>query len=857
MKKVNVTLRGINRSLDDGVSNDGLMAELINMRIKDGSLRPVGRPRLLKQFSRKPVYIHKNAGYEHYITVSGNSVYYDYAKNGDNFTAAGYIVGSYDGDLVSIESVGNILVVISTEDIYYYIWKGEAYSYIGNKPSLPVMRLRRVLGSHDAGLSVNSWREKTQFCSGTYSPGDIGSSSVDDKRGQLMTDVAGTINKIKYNAKESGLYCECVFVRYALRLFDGTLIMHSPVLTNRGDGMTLITSSQSDGNFKLIVEYASGGLYMEVADDKGISAWSDLVTSVDIYMAELDIHKSECPVINWYELADNPVGKEYTIETVDNLSSLFDTVDGFYYVGSMNIGEIKNGTQFDMSGISKGIRHNLVQQEVMEQDNLSQHVIVGNSSYVYNGRLILGDIKTVLKNPFGLDYYAYDTSSPNSGVGGNMLYLSTENGKSSVLNTQSAISCDLLYPVIVSTDYRATEIELFVGSKKKRLKLKKHPSLSLSYYQDPDLSDIAWDDGTGDIAQRNLESRSPNKIKVSGLNNPLAFPSKLTYTVSTGDVLAIQSVTSALSTGQFGQFPLYLFCADGVYALEVGDGDVVYSRATPVSRDCCANPKGIVSTDKSIVFATDDSIVLMTGSSSQRISADMDGYLPSFLDSSPVIGKAAAVAGYAGMFSTAEFRNYIQDCRIGYNYEDNEIIVSNSSYPYSYVYGGGGWYKISQSVSDFMNSYPGCYAVIKDGSAYGLWDMHNPLRTVNNVLLITKPIKFGTTTHKRVLQVALRGTSRPSESDVYLRGENVHRDGIPVQIFSRCGFYILGANDAEHFVLVSGREKLEDVRDLITKMNKSKAYKYFMIVLAGGVRTDVALNYIEFMVDETYTNRLR
>lgn len=77
MKKVNVTLRGINRSLDDGVSNDGLMAELINMRIKDGSLRPVGRPRLLKQFSRKPVYIHKNAGYEHYITVSGNSVYYE------------------------------------------------------------------------------------------------------------------------------------------------------------------------------------------------------------------------------------------------------------------------------------------------------------------------------------------------------------------------------------------------------------------------------------------------------------------------------------------------------------------------------------------------------------------------------------------------------------------------------------------------------------------------------------------------------------------------------------------------------------------------------------------------------------
>ena len=852
MKKVNVTLSGINRSVDNGVSSDGQSAELINMRIKDGSLRPVGRPRLLQQFGRKPVYIHKNSGYEHYITVSGNSVYYDYDKGGDNFTAAGYIIGSYDGDLVSIESVGNILVIISTEDIYYYIWKGEAYNYIGNKPSLPVMRLRTVHGS-----SVNGWRQRTENAAGTYSPEEIGRSSVDDARAQLKADVAGTINKIKYNAKESGLYCECVFVRYALRLFDGTLIMHSPVLTNRGDGMTLITYSYPDGKFKLGIKYMSGGLYMEVTDDQGISAWSDLVTSVDIFMSEVDINKSECPDINWTDLASNPVGKEYNIETVDNLSSLFDTVDGFYYVGSMNIGEIKIGAQFDMSGISKGIRHNLVQQEVMEQDNLSQHTTIGNCSYVYNGRLILGDIKTILRNPFGLEYYSYLDAGLYSGHGNNMLYLSTDNGKSSVINTTARMSCDLLYPVIVSTDYRATEIELSIGLKKKRLQLKRHPNLSISYYQDPDLAGIAWGDGIGDLSQKNTESRSPNKIKVSGLNNPLAFPSKLTYTVSTGDVLAIQSVTSALSTGQFGQFPLYVFSTDGVYALEVGDGDVVYSRATPVSRDCCANPKGIVSTDKSIVFATEDSILLMTGSSAQRISDDMDGYLSSFIDSSPIITKAAGVAGCEGSLSTTEFRNYIQGCRIGYCYEDNEIIVSNSAYPYSYVYGGGGWHKISVSVSDFVNSYPGCYAVVEDNGGYGLWNMYNPLRTINNVLLVTKPIKFGTATHKRVLQVALRGTSRPSESDVYLRGDHVHRDGIPVQIFSRCGFYILGSNDAEHFTLVSGREKLEDVRDLITKMNKSKAYKYFMIVLAGGVRTDVALNYIEFMVDETYTNRLR
>ena len=852
MKKVNITLGGINRSADDGVSNDGLSAELINMRIKDGSLRPVGRPVLLKQFSRKPVYIHKNAGYEHYITVEGDTIYYDCNKDGDTFTGAGYIIGTFKGDLVSVESVGNILVVMSTKDMYYYIWKSDAYSFIGNKPDLPVIRLREIYGSN-----TNGWYKREEYIAGTYSVDEIGRSSTEGTRKLIKDDVAGTIDKIKYNCEESSIFGECVFMRYALRLFDGTLILHSPVLTHRSSAMDIISYSYPDGKFTFGVRYYAGGLYMEVTDDKGISAWSDLVTSVDFFMSEVDINKSECPDIDWNALASNPAGKEYEVEKVDNLSSLFDTVDGFYYVGSMNIDEIKKGAQFNMCGISKGIRHNLVQQEVMEQDNLSQHTVIGNCSYVYNGRLIIGDITTILKNPFGLDYYAYDGMGTNTGTAYVMQHINTENGKSKVLNTTAMTSCDLLYPVIVSTDYRATAIELSVGLKSKRLQLKKHPNLSLSYYQDPNLESIAWDNSFGDFVWRNIESRTPNKIKVSGLNNPLAFPSKLTYTVSTGDVLAFQSVTSALSTGQFGQFPLYVFSSDGVYALEVGDGDIVYSRATPVSRDCCSNPKGIASTDKSVVFATEDSIVLMTGSNSQRISDDMDGYLPSFIDSSPIIQKAASVAGCDSLLSITEFRNYIQDCRIGYNYEDGEIIVSNSSYPYSYVYGSGSWHKVSQSVTDFLNSYPGCYAVIEDNGGYGLWDMHNPLRTINNVLLMTKPIKFGTATHKRVLQVALRGTSRPSESDVYLRGEHVHREGIPVNIFSRCGFYILGSNDAEHFTLVSGREKLDDVRDLITKMNKSKAYKFFMIVLAGGVRTDVALNYIEFMVDETYVNRLR
>lgn len=351
-------------------------------------------------------------------------------------------------------------------------------------------------------------------------------------------------------------------------------------------------------------------------------------------------------------------------------------------------------------------------------------------------------------------------------------------------------------------------------------------------------------------------SVAPNKLKVSNVSNPFYFPAKQTYTVSSRNIVAMATATTALSTGQFGQFPLYVFTGEGVFALSVGTGDIAYANSFSVTRDVCNNPDSIVSTDDAIVFSTDSGLKILSGSTVRDISSDMDGYLPTVVDSSPIIKKIAGVGGFSDKLSSTEFIYYLEEAKVGYNYEDKEVIVANRNYPYSYVFNmqSGSWYKISASINRFLNSYPECLAVFND---YGVYNMHNGHRTVNKILLLTRPIKFGTLTHKRIVQSAIRGVIRPSESLVYFRGETVKFRDQEILAFSKCGFYILGSNDAEHFILLSGREKIEDVRDLITKMNKTKAFKYFMIALVGGIRTDVALNYIEFMVDETYTNRLR
>ena len=50
---------------------------------------------------------------------------------------------------------------------------------------------------------------------------------------------------------------------------------------------------------------------------------------------------------------------------------------------------------------------------------------------------------------------------------------------------------------------------------------------------------------------------------------------------------------------------------------------------------------------------------------------------------------------------------------------------------------------------------------------------------------------------------------------------------------------------------------MADIRDLVTKMNKSRPYKYFMVCLVGGVRTNVSINYMRMNVNKSFTNRLQ
>lgn len=650
-----------------------------------------------------------------------------------------------------------------------------------------------------------------------------------------------------------------VLVRYAVRLFDESYVMHSsPLLVGEPNFIRMAVSktkfdfdslSVEGFTYKLIANPRTIGVKYDLS---GLSGWKDVASSVDIFVSRPFVINDLDSTIKTVTVLDkNNMMVDLPFKSESELLEEIGEISNFYLVKSIPIGDISNGFE-NIFAEGKAFK-NLEQQEVATDDDFTRSRITGNL-YTYNGKLHVGNIREKLAKPYPLGMFA--VSDINEFTVNTEVHVKTESGMKIVHGASTAYGA-MVSPYLSYPDSRAVKMIIYNDKYYDEIPLKPHPFLNIAYSL-KGLYPYSITDkyGTYTPLPEDSVSVAPNKLKVSNVSNPFYFPAKQTYTVSSRNIVAMATATTALSTGQFGQFPLYVFTGEGVFALSVGTGDIAYANSFSVTRDVCNNPDSIVSTDDAIVFSTDSGLKVLSGSTVRDISSDMEGYLPTAVDSSPIIKKIAGVGGFSDKLSSTEFIYYLEEAKVGYNYKDKEVIVANRNYPYSYVFNmqSGSWYKISASINRFLNSYPECLAVFND---HGVYNMHNGHRTVNKILLLTRPIKFGTLTHKRIVQSAIRGVIRPSESLVYFRGETVKFRDQEILAFSKCGFYVLGSNDAEHFILLSGREKIEDVRDLITKMNKTKAFKYFMIALVGGVRTDVALNYIEFMVDETYTNRLR
>ena len=167
-----------------------------------------------------------------------------------------------------------------------------------------------------------------------------------------------------------------------------------------------------------------------------------------------------------------------------------------------------------------------------------------------------------------------------------------------------------------------------------------------------------------------------NKIYLSRIDNPFGFNSSDITTLPTEEVLMLSTAAKALSQGQFGQFPLYAFCSDGIWALTVSDTGV-YGAKQPISRDVCTNPDSITQIDNAVVFVTNQGLKLISGSDVVLLSGPVDGYNlnESFIEDALTafatkVGEDSPYVGDASQFITQ-----VQTARIVYDYAHNLLHV--------------------------------------------------------------------------------------------------------------------------------------------------------------------------------------
>ena len=436
----------------------------------------------------------------------------------------------------------------------------------------------------------------------------------------------------------------------------------------------------------------------------------------------------------------------------------------------------------------------LVTQPTLPDDYMSHHRKIADDVFQYNNKVIMTGITSEIttgypflngtcvrdeytdeqkvKRAYQLHFYMRDSANNELNVysrnpeGGKDLVPYTlplpvriyRNGSQVGVNTNSVaqnnyaqVYCWLAYP-----DSRCYRVDVTVTEGEgdeavtttRSYDMEPHPLLNLSYVlleMDEKIGSAGGTvDRTGNVSRSTSSSSSPtstvnresreyketNVIWASEMNNPFVFPAegKITFVA---EVISIANATAALSEGQFGQYPLYVFTKDGIWSVPVSNnGD--FAASVPMSRDVALSKESIQTIEQAITFATAQGVMLLSGSTVQSISPNMEGeHYVSPADLVTLLGKDANLGELSEAFSgDTPFKAFLRSgCKTAFDYAGRRVFFFTDAYTYVYRIESQTWHKLSLdgegvTMSSALNSYPDCYICCKrkDADRYLLYD---------------------------------------------------------------------------------------------------------------------------------------
>ena len=817
---------------------DGDLSVALNAIPENGAIKHIEKPRTIFTLpnGQKVVYIHSVSVFENYIILDEASQKLLWIPSDSPQTPAKELFTLSGKELYQVTAMGNVLVTLTSDGIIYSLYKSDSYQPMGNKPAFPAISFRLRVGEVNSEILTANFEK----FSPTPSP-DGGISISNNAKEAVKNTVTGYFNPIATQAKEDGLFLYPIMVRYAYRMYDNTLsYISQPIQLYPSDGvpLTIRYAGQHTDNlqvkaFNVQVRCFKSQLMYQINNleevKQSLAEWGELIKSIDIFVTQ------DMEIINDSSIASGGMsGFMGNISHLHGQGSFHGCYNGekvngkyvyrkhrlkedgsdsqaYFYVGSTTIIKDDGPVNFyhistiSLSSLNADEQEVEIEQGVLPTDTLvNREQLKGDSNideqliakyvYTYNARLNLTGV-TVLPRPYPLEScFAY----------GNAVY--DPESKKTVEKTYSfkayvlieaekrnvMVTCDSSIPMNIDgynnffffSNVNAKELIVertdTNGTKSySKTKFKKHQGLDGCFtYINSSFDDIV---DMSIVSHTDIGIPYPNKIYTSEVNDPFTFPASLVSAVGSGAIVGISSAAKALSEGQFGQFPLYAFTDEGVWALEVSDTGAYYARQ-PITRDVCISPESITQIDSAVLFATHRGIMMLSGSQSICISETIDKNEPFSLLSFPKGKELLQIAALpVSDIIIAPFRDFLLSSRMLYDYAHQRIIVYNPEHSIAYVFSLSSkqWGMIESNIASSVNSYPEALAMSHKGELINFSEEGNQAVTS---LLLTRPFKLGDPAlFKTIDTVIQRGYFTEGSIKQVLYGSNDYRHWFPVK----------------------------------------------------------------------------
>lgn len=934
-----IQLRGISRNPSDRMTADGGCAESLNVFLDNDETAPALKPVVVNSMTDdrgvamfpypdwghgwEAVFIHKTPSFERAIIKYTDDDVTKLGTWGLRAVPSGWVetgctafMSLAEGEeFIRCINLGNTLGVVTSEGTKWVLMKDGAYKTLGSSIPFPNFTIGNyeVDANDTAGEEVvRRFSYQRNLFAENIDDQDIPSQSAGLGKAGLARILEEIDLAVAKNAKQ-GVYNRQQFAVVAIRLFDGSRIISTPVLLAPGSDNPYIINSytaevfvQSTSNkivregavIDFIAAYKIFFRFDEAVDF--FSEWEDVVDTIEIYLSpQIDVDRTRS-YFSTFSKERRTVDEEVTdyisgtlvLGKADSLLQSYLESSNFYRVYSVpinsgKIAELRSGIILDTKDfmttdnlVTAGIRLDTL-------SDMRHYDIRFDRATLYNNKILATGVSERVemslnipiaknyRNPLIPDFYyvpAHTYEYTNGEVlafrmtfhlrdsAGRSFSLKATNGESDYFTFGNEVfsgsSLGSLksdgYGMIFCPDVRAyaVDIQAFYGDLDDieaglvtpiggaTLSMTQHPNLNCSYwYGDITKEMVSYCSQSASYVagtESYLDS-SPNKIYMSEMDNPFVFPVASRYTLNSR-VLGCAIATAALSEGQFGQFPVYVFTEDGIWAMEAAaDGTIVSTK--PMSREVCSNPDSITSIDNAVVFMTEKSVMLVSGSQVTDLSPFMNGRhyaMGSGSREAALIGGGAWSEYLPTLLDTTHFMAFMESAIPAYDYKGSRLVFVNESKSYQYVYmlKTNTWHKMyvdgfgqGARLSRVMNAYPDTYVNAVSGDRY-VWDLSSRLDVTSSTsikgVIVTRPFDLDAPDiRKAITGIRVRGA--------YNRGD--------------VRYILLGSMDGINWgVLPSLR---------------GGSYKWFRLVILSSLSPTERVSWVDVEYETRMTDRLR